>query len=127
MADNTITQRSVPEDSTRPQPSAENNQVNRPLNKNNKAIIILVFVLTSLTNSRLTRGFLARVLKIKGTLLGGPWIYRLVYVLVTLHLYPFVILFWGSLFNHRSYFARVVVKRYGKIMPLSLKAKLLAL
>ncbi|ORY06976.1 hypothetical protein K493DRAFT_9394 [Basidiobolus meristosporus CBS 931.73] len=127
MDQNATTRHPVPEDSARSQEFVENNSINRIPKKNNKGIIILVFVLTSLTNSRLTRAFLAKALKLKGSLLGGPWIYRLAYVLVTLHLYPFVILFWGSLFNHRSYFAQVVLKRYGKILPNSIKAKLLAL
>eukprot|EP01133_Synstelium_polycarpum_P009115 gene9115-10690_t len=47
---------------------------------------------------------------VEGTVFGGPWQYTLAYFTTMFTCYPFVLLFYGTLFGRHQYFKQVFLR-----------------
>ena len=85
------------------------------------AVIFLVFGVTGGLTVFLSRLVLNGLLGLDGSLLSGPWSYRLVYLALIPPVYSATLLAVGTLMGKRAFFQRRVVRLWGWALPASLK------
>ena len=80
--------------------------------------IILVFGITGSVAVVASRLLLNEAFGMDGSLWAGPWSYRAVYLLLIPPSYSVTLVVVGSLFGMREYFARRVLRMWGRLLPL---------
>ena len=84
-------------------------------------IIFLAFGVTGGLTVLISRLLLNGLLGLDGSLISGPWSYRLVYLAVIPPVYSATLLAVGTLMGKRAFFQRRVVRLWGWALPASLK------
>ncbi|KAK9728698.1 hypothetical protein K7432_000844 [Basidiobolus ranarum] len=72
-------------------------------------VVLLVFALAGSTTARVVSPLL-HAIGIQGGFIAGPWSFRILYFVIMTICYPFILLFFGTIFGKREYFT-VIVKR----------------
>ncbi len=85
------------------------------------AVLFLVFGVTGGLTVLVSRLALNGLLGLEGSLLSGPWSYRLVYLALIPPAYSAILLTVGTLMGKRAYFQRRVVRLWGWLLPASLR------
>ncbi len=84
-------------------------------------IIFLAFGVTGGLTVLISRLLLNGLLGLDGSLISGPWSYRLVYLALIPPVYSATLLAVGTLVGKRAFFQRRVVRLWGWALPASLK------
>ena len=84
-------------------------------------VIFLVFGVTGGLTVFLSRLVLSGLLGLDGSLLSGPWSYRLVYLALIPPVYSAILLSVGTLVGKRAFFQRRVMRLWGWALPARLK------
>ncbi len=84
-------------------------------------VIFLAFGVTGALTVLISRLLLNGALGMDGSLLSGPWSYRLVYLALIPPVYSATLLAVGTLLGKRAFFQRRVVRLWGWALPASLK------
>ena len=84
-------------------------------------VIFLAFGVTGGLTVLLSRLVLNEVLGLDGSLVSGPWSYRLVYLALIPPVYSATLLAVGTLMGKRAFFQRRVVRLWGWALPASLR------
>jgi hypothetical protein len=87
------------------------------------AIIFCVFGITGSSSVYFVRPLLKKV-GIVGTMQDGPWSYRILSVLLVSPVYATILLTLGTISGRHCFFANMVIKMFGRVMPKSLLNKL---
>ena len=85
------------------------------------AVVFLVFGVTGALTVLISRLVLNGALGLDGSLLSGPWSYRLIYLALIPPVYSATLLAVGTLMGKRAFFQRRVVRLWGWALPASLK------
>ena len=84
-------------------------------------IIFLAFGVTGGLTVLVSRLILNGLLGLDGSLIAGPWTYRLVYLALIPPVYSATLLAVGTLLGKRAFFQARVVRLWGWALPASLK------
>ena len=84
-------------------------------------VIFLAFGVTGGLTVLLSRLVLNGLLGLDGSLISGPWSYRLVYLALIPPVYSATLLAVGTLMGKRAFFQRRVVRLWGWALPASLR------
>ena len=84
-------------------------------------VIFLAFGVTGGLTVLVSRLLLNGLLGLDGSLLSGPWSYRLIYLALIPPVYSATLLAVGTLLGKRAFFQRRVVRLWGWALPASLK------
>ncbi len=84
-------------------------------------VIFLAFGVTGGLTMLLSRLVLNGLLGLEGSLISGPWSYRLVYLALIPPVYSATLLAVGTLMGKRAFFQRRVVRLWGWALPASLR------
>ncbi len=84
-------------------------------------IIFLAFGVTGGLTVLLSRLVLNGLLGLDGSLVSGPWSYRLFYLALIPPVYSATLLAVGTLMGKRAFFQRRVVRLWGWALPASLR------
>lgn len=80
-------------------------------------IVLTVFGITGLSSLLFSRLLFDVILGWDGSLWSGPWTYRIAYLLVIPPVYSATLVLVGTLFGKREYFARRVMRLWGRFIP----------
>lgn len=80
------------------------------------AIVLLVFSITGSLSMFMGRFLLSSILQVEGGFLSGPWLYRILYVLLVPPLYSLTLVAIGTVFGKHTYFKQRVLKMWGRIL-----------
>ena len=89
-------------------------------------LVILVFSATGSLAVMVSRLILHDLLGLQGSFWGGPWSYRLVYLLLIPPAYSAMLATIGTLVGKGPYFRRRVVKMWRRMLPKALADKIFA-
>ncbi len=89
------------------------------------ALICTVFAITGSSSMYLVRPAVKTVFGVEGTLVDGPWSYRLLCVGVCMPAYSLLLLTFGTLAGRHQYFKRIAMRMWGRFMPLKYRQKLM--
>ncbi len=84
-------------------------------------IVFLAFGVTGGLTVLISRLVLNGLLGLDGSLVSGPWSYRLVYLALIPPVYSATLLAVGTLMGKRAFFQRRVVRLWGWALPASLR------
>ncbi len=84
-------------------------------------VIFLAFGVTGGLTVLISRLVLNGLLGLDGSLVSGPWSYRLVYLALIPPVYSATLLAVGTLMGKRAFFQARVVRLWGWALPASLK------
>ncbi len=84
-------------------------------------VIFLAFGVTGGLTVLVSRFLLNGLLGLDGSLLSGPWSYRLIYLALIPPVYSATLLAVGTLLGKRAFFQRRVVRLWGWALPASLR------
>ena len=84
-------------------------------------LILLAFGVTGGLTVLFSRLALNGLLGLDGSLVSGPWSYRLIYLALIPPVYSATLLAVGTLLGKRAFFQRRVVRLWGWALPASLK------
>ncbi len=84
-------------------------------------VIFLAFGVTGGLTMLLSRLVLNGLFGLDGSLISGPWSYRLIYLALIPPVYSATLLAVGTLVGKRAFFQRRVVRLWGWALPASLK------
>ncbi|CAO3573853.1 unnamed protein product [Mortierella alpina] len=79
-------------------------------------IIIFVFSVTGSSTMLVVKPLL-RALGLSGSIIAGPWTFRIIYVILTLPIYSCMLLLVSSLFCRRLYFENLLIRMWGRLLP----------
>lgn len=85
-----------------------------------------VFSITGLSALVFSRVLFNVILDLEGSLWSGPWSYRALYLSVIPPFYSATLVLVGAIFGKRDYFATRVLKMWGRLIPGSVRRRLLA-
>jgi hypothetical protein len=88
-----------------------------------KFIICVVFAITGSATMFIVRPILQDVLQVQGTLMDGPWAYRIAYFLVMMPAYSATLVAVGTVFGRYAYFSKFAVKMWSRFLPSRLRAQ----
>ena len=80
-------------------------------------IVMTVFGITGVSALVFSRVLFNVILGMEGGLWSGPWSYRIMYLVVIPPFYSATLVLVGSIFGKREYFARRVVRMWGRLVP----------
>ena len=80
-------------------------------------IVLLVFAVNGALVASLGHYLLNGVIGIDGSLWGGPWGYRAVYVALITPSYSLLLLVTGTVFGKGAYFRTRVRRTWGRVLP----------
>lgn len=86
---------------------------------------MIVFGITGALAAMFGRFLLNGVLHFQGSMWSGPWLYRLVYILLIPPSYSVILLLVGSLFGKHSYFKRRIGLTWGRLLPQRIRRMIL--
>ena len=95
-----------------------NERVRRAWGALHYPVVLLVFAINGALTVYLGRVLLHEGLGMEGSLWGGPWGYRAVYVALITPLYSALLIVTGTLFGKRAYFVSRLRRTWGRILPL---------
>ncbi len=84
-------------------------------------VIFLAFGVTGGLTVLVSRFLLNGLLGLDGSLLSGPWSYRLIYLALIPPVYSATLLAVGTLMGKRAFFQKRVVRLWGWALPASLR------
>jgi hypothetical protein len=84
-----------------------------------------VFGVTGSSTMFFARPLVTDLFGIHGSMLGGPWDYRIVSFLAITPIYSAILLSVASLAGRRTYFTTVVMRMWGRLLPKSVVNRLL--
>ena len=79
--------------------------------------VIVVFGITGSLSLVFSRLILTDLLKLDGSLLTGPWSYRLTYLLLIPPFYSTMLVLVGTLFGKHTYFKKRVIRMWSRVIP----------
>ena len=79
--------------------------------------VLTVFGITGLSSLLFSRLLFDVILGWDGSLWSGPWSYRIAYLVVMPPVYSATLVLVGTLFGKRDYFARRVMRLWGRFIP----------
>lgn len=82
------------------------------------ALIFTVFGVTGSSSMYFVKPLVKVVLGIDGTLMEGPWSYRLVCLGVLMPAYSMMLVTFGTIAGRHHYFRRQALKMWGRLLPL---------
>ena len=80
-------------------------------------IVLTVFSITGLSSLLFSRLLFNELLGWNGSLWSGPWSYRIAYLVTIPPVYSATLVIVGSFFGKRDYFARRVLRVWGRFIP----------
>ncbi|GEM_PF-1557396 len=80
-------------------------------------VVLLVFSITGSLAVVVARLVLKDLLGLEGSFWGGPWSYRLVYLLLIPPCYSTMLVVIGAIFGKYTYFRRRVMKMWSRLLP----------
>eukprot|EP01114_Cavostelium_apophysatum_P024073 TRINITY_DN92_c0_g1_i1.p1 TRINITY_DN92_c0_g1~~TRINITY_DN92_c0_g1_i1.p1 ORF type:complete len:204 (-),score=4.06 TRINITY_DN92_c0_g1_i1:20-631(-) len=87
-------------------------------------IICTVFAITGSSAAYLVKPFLLHVLNMQGSLMAGPWSFRIAYLTFMMPMYSTILLLVGTVFGRHTYFKKFVIKMWARFLPKSVLDKL---
>lgn len=81
-------------------------------------LLCTVFGVTGSSSMYFVKPLVKDVFGIDGTLVDGPWAYRLVCIGVLMPCYSIMLVTFGTLFRRHHYFKRQALRMWGRILPL---------
>ncbi len=88
-------------------------------------IVIVVFSITGSAAVVVARVVLHDALGLEGGFWAGPWSYRLTYLALIPPCYSVMLVMVGTLLGKGTYFRRRVVKMWSRLLPRSLRQRVL--
>jgi len=85
-----------------------------------KFIVCVVFGITGTTTMFFVRPILRDLLQIQGTIIQGPWSYRISYFLTIMPIYSIILVLVGTLFGKSAFFTNFVKKMWLRFIPKSM-------
>ncbi|KAF9936596.1 hypothetical protein BGZ67_002186 [Mortierella alpina] len=79
-------------------------------------IIIFVFSVTGSSTMLVVKPVL-KALGLTGSIIAGPWTFRIIYIILTLPIYSCMLLLVSSLFCRRLYFENLLIRMWGRLLP----------
>ena len=80
------------------------------------AVIAIVFAITGSAALILSRPILENVFGVRGTLFGGPWSYRVAYLLTIPPTYSVTLVIVGTVFGRHHFFANKVRTMWSRLL-----------
>lgn len=80
-------------------------------------LVILVFGITGSLAVLLSKLLLNRAFGLDGSLISGPWSFRVAYVLLIPPSYSVMLVIVGTLLGKREFFLRRVLRMWGFLLP----------
>ena len=87
------------------------------------AVVFCVFGITGSTSVALVRPALKKI-GIEGTLVDGPWDYRILSILIVSPIYAAMLITFGTLAGRHNFFAYMGLKIFGRFLPKSISNRL---
>ncbi|EFA85545.1 4-hydroxyphenylpyruvate dioxygenase-like protein [Heterostelium album PN500] len=75
-----------------------------------KSYQMVVFAITGSSALHVVRYLLKNLWHVEGTVFGGPWQFTAAYFITMFTCYPFVLLFWGTLFGRHQFFKKFFLR-----------------
>ena len=85
--------------------------------KKEAAIVFVVFGITGSTSVTVVRPALKATTGIEGSLIKGPWSYRILSILAVSPIYAAMLVTYGTLAGRHRYFASMSYKIFGRFLP----------
>ncbi len=82
-------------------------------------VVMLVFAVNGALAASLGHVLLNEVIGIEGSLWGGPWGYRVLYVALITPSYSLLLLVTGTAFGKGAYFRLRVRRTWGRLLPVT--------
>ena len=79
--------------------------------------VMLIFGITGFSALVFSRLLFNVILGMDGSLWSGPWSYRILYLSVIPPFYSAMLILVGTVFGKRDYFARRVLRMWGRLIP----------
>ena len=80
-------------------------------------VVLLVFAVNGALAASLGHVLLNEVIGVEGSLWGGPWGYRALYVALITPSYSVLLLVTGTVFGKGAYFRMRVRRVWGRVLP----------
>ena len=90
------------------------------LDHKEKIVAIIVFGVTGSTSVMLVRPVLSDVFGLEGSMIEGPWSYRIGSILMVSPMYALTLLLIGTISGRHIFFAKMSFKILGRFFPKSL-------
>lgn len=92
-------------------------QVRRAWDALHYPVVMLVFAINGALAASLGHVLLNEVIGVEGSLWGGPWGYRVLYVALITPSYSALLLVTGTVFGKGAYFRMRVRRVWGRVLP----------
>lgn len=92
--------------------------------KTEALVLFCVFGITGSSSVAFVRPALKNILGIEGTLIDGPWSYRIASILIISPIYACILVTLGTLCGRHIFFANMGRKIIGRFMPKSAASKI---
>jgi hypothetical protein len=80
-------------------------------------LICTVFAITGSSSMFLVRPSIKEIFQIDGTLIDGPWSYRILCIVILMPAYSCLLLTFGTLAGRYSYFKPFVIRMWSRFIP----------
>ena len=80
-------------------------------------LVLVVFSITGSLSLYIVRPLLSDVLGLQGSMRDGPWSYRILTLLLVPPAYSLMLLTIGTAAGRHTYFKRVALRMWGRILP----------
>jgi hypothetical protein len=90
-----------------------------------KTVIMTVFAVTGSSTAFVVRPLVSDGLGLQGSFKDGPMSFRVVSLVAMMPIYSALLVTVGTIFGRHTFFKRFAVKMWSRLLPASVKAKLL--
>eukprot|EP01111_Echinosteliopsis_oligospora_P005656 TRINITY_DN1916_c0_g1_i1.p1 TRINITY_DN1916_c0_g1~~TRINITY_DN1916_c0_g1_i1.p1 ORF type:complete len:231 (-),score=23.54 TRINITY_DN1916_c0_g1_i1:73-696(-) len=82
-----------------------------------KFVVCVVFAITGSATTLFVKPILTDVLLLEGSMLQGPWSYRVAYFVVITPIYSLLLVTIGTLFGRHAFFRKFAAKMWTRMLP----------
>eukprot|EP01112_Ceratiomyxa_fruticulosa_P023279 TRINITY_DN882_c0_g1_i1.p1 TRINITY_DN882_c0_g1~~TRINITY_DN882_c0_g1_i1.p1 ORF type:complete len:222 (-),score=37.30 TRINITY_DN882_c0_g1_i1:129-794(-) len=82
-----------------------------------KVVICTVFAVTGSSTTLFVRPVLENLLNVHGSLVQGPWDYRIAYIFVITPIYSVLLVLFGTLFARHDFFKKFAIRMWVRMIP----------
>jgi hypothetical protein len=93
-------------------------------NKTEAAVVFCVFGVTGSTSVAFVRPCLKNTFGLEGSMVDGPWSYRIISLVAVSPIYAVFLLTFGTLSGRHTFFAMMATKIYGRFLPAAVTRRL---
>ncbi len=87
-------------------------------------MVFCVFGVTGSTSVAFVRPCLKSIIGLEGSMMEGPWSYRIISFLAVSPIYACFLITFGTLAGRHTFFAMMATKIFGRFLPKALSSRL---